>query len=132
MEKNYNAYSNYVYEGVIKMFGNKQKMINTSVEAIDKMNTSGYIFKKVDFSEVGDIIPIKNELQTVVHQKIEMETPKGNMSGDHYLIAISKDNGKLWKFIDTSGKDIETVRKYFPNLSSKLFIPKKKMTKKTI
>lgn len=128
MEKNYNAYSNYVYDGVIKMFGDKKKMISTSVDAFNKMSKAGYTFKKVDFSEAGDIIQTKNELQTVVHQKIEMETPNGNVLGDYYLIAISKDNGKFWKFIDTSGKDIESVRKYFPTLSPKLYIPKKKIT----
>lgn len=128
MEKNYNAYSNYVYDDVIKMFGDKKKMISTSVDAVEKMSKAGYTFKKIDFSEVSDIIHTKNELQTVVHQKIEMETPKGNVLSDYYIIAVSKDNGKLWKFIDTSGKSIESVRKYFPNLSSKLYIPNKKIT----
>ncbi|KFF08823.1 hypothetical protein IX38_05190 [Chryseobacterium luteum] len=51
-----------------------------------------------------------------------------NVLGDYYIIAVSNDNGKLWKFIDTSGKSIESVRKYFPNLSSKLYIPNKKTT----
>lgn len=124
MEKNYNAYSNYVDDGVIKMFGDKKKMISTSVDAVEKMSKAGYTFKKVNFSDVSDIVHTKNELQTVVHQRIEMETPKGNILGDYYLIAISKDNGKLWKFIDTSGKSIESVRKYFPNLSSQLYIKK--------
>lgn len=128
MEKNYNAYSNYVDDGIIKMFGDKKKMISTSVDAVNKMSKSGYTFKKVDFSEADDIIHTKNELQTVVHQKIEMETPNGNVLGDYYLIAISKDNGKFWKFIDTSGKDIESVRKFFPNVSPKLYIPKTKLT----
>ncbi|ANF51355.1 hypothetical protein A0O34_12920 [Chryseobacterium glaciei] len=127
MEKNYDAFSNYVYDGVIKMYGNKKKMIDASVDAINQMEKAGYTFKDVTFSEVSDIINNKAELQTVVHQKIEMETPKGKILGDYYLIGISKDNGKLWKFIDTAGKNISEMIKYFPNLSSKLNIPKKKI-----
>ncbi|MET3538531.1 hypothetical protein [Chryseobacterium limigenitum] len=128
MEKNYNAFSNYVYDGVIKMYGNKKKMIEASVDAINKMEKAGYTFKDVTFSDASDIINNKTELQTVVHQKIEMETPKGKILGDYYLVGISKDNGKLWKFIDTVGKNISEMIKYFPNLSSKLNIPKKKIT----
>ncbi|WP_153395431.1 hypothetical protein [Chryseobacterium vaccae] len=129
MNKNYDVFSSYVHEGVIKMMGGKKKMINVSVAAMDTMNKQGYHFKKVDFSDVSDIITVKNEQQAVVHQKIQMDTPKGNINADYYMIAVSGNNGKNWKFIDTSGKDIQTMRKYFPNLSSQLVIPKKKISK---
>ncbi|KPE51991.1 hypothetical protein [Chryseobacterium indologenes] len=129
MNKNYDVFSSYVHEGVIKMLGGKKKMIDISAAAIDKMSKEGYHFKKVDFSDASDIITVKNEQQAVVHQKIQMSTPKGNINADYYMIAVSGNNGKNWKFIDTSGKDIQTMRKYFPNLSSKLNIPKKKISK---
>lgn len=129
MDKKYDVFSNYVHEGTIKMLGGKKKMIDVSVAAMDTMNKQGYHFKKVDFSDVSDIITVKNEQQAVVHQKIQMDTPKGNINADYYMIAVSGNNGKNWKFIDTSGKDIQTMRKYFPNLSSKLIIPKKKISK---
>ncbi|KQM50328.1 hypothetical protein [Chryseobacterium sp. Leaf201] len=126
MKKNYTAYSNYVYDGVIKMFGDKKSMIDASVDTVNRMEDAGFIFKNVNFSEILNVINYKNELQAVVHQIIEMKTPKGNVLGDYYLIAFSKD-GKLWRFIDTSGKDISEVRKYFKNLSPELYIPKKKI-----
>lgn len=129
MNKNYDVFSGYVHEGVIKMMGGKKKMIDVSVAAMDTMNKQGYHFKKVDFSDVSDIITVKNEQQAVVHQKIQMDTPKGNINADYYMVAVSGNNGKNWKFIDTSGKDIQTMRKYFPNLSSQLVIPKKKISK---
>lgn len=40
------------------------------------------------------------------------------------LIAISTDNGKNWYFVDTPGKDIQTMKKALPNLSGELVIPK--------
>lgn len=44
------------------------------------------------------------------------------------LIAISTDKGANWTFIDTSGKDISTMEKTFPYLSSQLELPSKKVT----
>lgn len=78
----------------------------------------------------------QNHKEIVIRQATEMRkyfmeknyNAYSNVLGDYYIIAVSNDNGKLWKFIDTSGKSIESVRKYFPNLSSKLYIPNKKTT----
>ncbi|MDR2237695.1 MAG: hypothetical protein LBE92_16350 [Chryseobacterium sp.] len=129
MDKNYSVFGNYVHDDVIKMLGGKKKMIEVSVAAMEKLSKEGYRFKKVDFSDVSEIIQVKNEQQAVVRQKIQMDTPKGNVNADYYMIAISKDNGRQWKFIDTSGKDLQTMKKYFPNLSSQLTIPSKRITK---
>jgi hypothetical protein len=42
------------------------------------------------------------------------------------FIAISKDEGKNWTFFDTNSKNIATIKKSFPNLSSALRIVEKR------
>ncbi|MEX0314298.1 MAG: hypothetical protein AB3N18_08985, partial [Allomuricauda sp.] len=67
-----------------------------------------------------------NELQCSLTQIIVMQTPRGKIESEYTLIGISKDNGQNWTFIDTSGKDKETMLKYFPNLHNDIVIKPKK------
>lgn len=52
-----------------------------------------------------------------------MKTGFGSLSLESTLIAISKDKGKTWTFIDTSIYQINDVKKALPDLSPELVIP---------
>jgi hypothetical protein len=54
-----------------------------------------------------------------------MKVPEGRIVSKATLIAISNNNGKKWYFVDTAGKDFQTMRKTFPNLNEGLIIPEK-------
>jgi hypothetical protein len=52
-----------------------------------------------------------------------MRVPGGRIVSQSTLIGISNNGGENWYFIDTSGKDIQTMKRSFSNLSEKLIIP---------
>ena len=86
------------------------------------MKNDGFKFINMNYSSPSKFIKKGKELQITLTQELLMETPKGKILGSYSLIGVSIDNGKNWKFIDTSGKDKKTMLKYFPNLSSEIVI----------
>lgn len=125
LEKNYKEFLNFSHPKVVEMIGGREKLIQATTAAMGRMEKEGYIFKNVNFKEPSKFIKKGNETQVTIRQEILMKTPKGKILADYTLIGISNDNGKNWKFIDTSGKSKEVMRKYFPNLSPDIVIKPK-------
>ena len=80
----------------------------------------------MNFKNPSEYLNKGNELQCSLTQVIVMKTPRGKIESEYTLIGISNDDGKNWTFIDTSGKDKETMLKYFPNLHDDIIIKPKK------
>jgi hypothetical protein len=73
--------------------------------------------------EPSKIVKSGKEMQATVTQHTEIKLPQGRLVSISTLIAVSTDNGINWTFIDTSNKDMVTLRKALPNLSPSITIP---------
>lgn len=125
LEKDFMSFSKYTYPKIIEMMGGKHKMVEAMEMVLEEMTSNGTDFLNITFGEPSKIITVGSELQCTVPQTIEMKIPEGKLISNSTLIAISIDNGKNWYFVDTSGKDIQAMKKALPNLSEELVIPEK-------
>ncbi len=122
----YESFANYTYPKVIEMMGGKSNMVQATKQGMNKMKNDGFSFTDLNFKSPSEFLKKGNELQCSLTQVIVMETPRGKIESEYTLIGISNDNGQNWTFIDTSGKDKETMLKYFPNLHNEIIIKPKK------
>ena len=90
-----------------------------------QIKSKGIVINSIVFNPPSEIVKNKNELQCTISQHTELKPAKGRVITYTTLIAISTDNGKSWKFIDTSNRDIKAIRTVFPNLSNKITLPPK-------
>ena len=123
IKKDYNSFTKFTYPKLIEMMGGKEKMIEQISKEFKKMNADGFDFINITFGNSSEIITTNNELQSTLPQNIEMKVPGGRLVSQSTLIAISNNGGKNWCFIDSSGKDIQAMKRIFSNLSEKLVIP---------
>lgn len=79
-------------------------------------------FSNITFDEPL-IVKSGNELQATIAQHTEIKLSQGRLVSTSTLIAISTDKGSNWTFIDTSNKEMATLRKALPNLSPTITIP---------
>ena len=122
----YENFANYTYPKVIEMMGGKSNMVKATEQGMSKMKNDGFSFTDLNFKNPSEFLKKGNELQCSLTQVIVMKTPRGKIESEYTLIGISGDNGQNWRFIDTSGKDKETMIKYFPNLHDDIVIKPKK------
>lgn len=130
LEKKYKEVLGFTHPEVIKMFGGQEKMIQMTTAQLKKMENDGFSILDITYKEPSNFFKVGKETQVTIRQEILMKSPKGKILGGYTIIGISKDDGKNWKFIDTSGKSKEMMLKYFPNLSPEIVIKPK--TKKII
>lgn len=123
--RDYNTIADYTYPGILELVGGKVEMLKKLESDTKEMEAKGVKVISVTIGEPSDIYETEKEIQCILPQIITMEVPKGTMEAKSTLIAISSDNGKTWYFIDTSGNDIETIRKMLPNVSPEINLPPK-------
>jgi hypothetical protein len=124
--EDFENFANYTYPKVIEMMGGKSNMIKATKEGMSQMKNDGFSIIDLNFKNPSEFLKKGNELQCTITQIIVMKTPSGKIESEYTLIGISNDNGQNWTFIDTSGKDKETMLKYFPNLHDDITIKPKK------
>ncbi len=123
MSGDYKTFANYTYPLVVKSMGGASKMIEVLNRTTNDMQAQGMSFSNITFDEPSKIVKSGKELQATIAQHTEIKLSQGRLVSTSILIAVSTDNGANWTFIDTSNKDMETLRKALPNLSSFIVVP---------
>lgn len=119
----YRMLAKYTYPPVVKMMGGAENMAATVQKLMANMKAQGVAFNNVSFGEPTKMFKSGNELQSTIAQHLEMQIKESKLVSTSTLIAISTDNGVNWTFVDTSNKDIATIKKLLPNLSPAISIP---------
>ncbi len=119
----YKVFLHYIYPGIIKLMGGETKMVAVFAKVADDMKLKDMVFNSIAFGEVSKIVKRGNELQCIIPQYIEIKLPGGRIVSTSSLIAISTDEGNDWDFVDTSNKDISTIKRLLPQLSNAIIIP---------
>lgn len=121
----YKGFLRYLHPSMISGAGGEAKMIELLNNQNAQLKSRGIKISSIIFNLPTEVVRSKNELQCTMSQQTELKPERGRVITYTTLIAISTDNGKTWKFIDTAKMDIATVRKLLPNLSSKIILPPK-------
>lgn len=125
--ENFGPYVNFVHPEVLKMAGGSDRMIELIEQQFSALKDAEMVIQDVVMGKPTPIVSYKNQLQSTIPQSLIITTPDSRITSKYNLIAVSNDSGKSWSFIDTQGKDILTMRKTFPSLSSELILPNKEL-----
>lgn len=103
---------------------------NSTGQAGMTMDSAFAIFKsfggkveKITYGNPGKIVEYKKELQSTLPQTTEITSPFADVVLNSTLVAISRDNGKNWYFVDVSMGKIKELKARLPNLSPELVVP---------
>ena len=119
----YATFAKYTYSKLLAAMGGVNKMTTALTKVTNDMKSKGMSFNNITFGEPSKIIKSGKELQATIAQHTDIRVPNGRAVSTSTLIAISTDNGISWTYIDTSNRDIPTLRKALPNLSRAITIP---------
>lgn len=120
--ENYEQLAKFTHPEIIKMMGGKAKMIEVTKSEMDKIKRQGITYESLGFKDPSSFIKNDQEIQFSITQEIVMDTPRGKVLTTSSMIGISYDNGANWTFIDTMGKNKETIRQLFPFVSDNIVL----------
>jgi hypothetical protein len=123
----FNTVADHTYPKVIRLMGGRANMISTTAQEMRKMESSGFTIKSVSVVEPNKVQIIGTQIFSIVPMAMTMRVPGGTMLVESFLIAISEDGSKTWKFVDgTIAGNRPMLRRIFPVAADKLRLPPKK------
>lgn len=125
-EKDYSLLLDFTYPAVLEMGGGKEMMLQFVKEAIDQMNADGFFIDSVTVGQPGEIFEAGNELHALIVQKVFTHYDGGRLVGESSLLAVSKDKGLHWYFLDVKQLTPELTKQVFPDFNNNLIIPEPK------
>lgn len=123
LKGDYETFARYTYPPLLKAMGGESRMAATLRQTVVGMQAKGMSFSSIVVDSPSKIVKSGSEFQCTLQQHTTIKLVNGKAVATSTLIAISKDGGKNWLFVDTSNKDVTTMRKALPNLSTAIVIP---------
>lgn len=124
LQKNYSTIIDYTYPKIVEMGGGKPALLK-AIESSFKKIDGGFEFEKITFGEPQKIYVAGKELHCIVPETLTIKTNKGKIQATYALLAVSRDNGNKWYFVETHKFTPEILKKIFPNFNYNLVIPEK-------
>jgi len=114
------------YPTLVKELGGREKAIEQSAAIMNQIKTQGFVITAFTVGEPGDFSKEGDNTFVVVPTAMEMTAPVGKIESKSYLLGISSDAGKTWRFLDGAGMQSKELRdKLLPPLPAKLKLPEK-------
>ena len=123
VKSDYAAVAEMTYPPLVEKVGGRDKMIASIKSGMEAMKAQGVSFQSVSVEDdPSDTVPNGSELYVVVPYTLKMNVPQGTLAAKTYVIGISGDNGKSWKFVN-GAKDMGRIKELLPNLPDQLKLP---------
>lgn len=116
----------HTHPKVVEMVGGKEKMISVIRQGTEAMAQQGVSIEKVTFGEPSMTVEAGDEIHCLIPQVIYMKIPQGRIRTEASLLAVSRDRGKNWFFVDTANLNMENIGQVFENYNPALVIPDRK------
>jgi hypothetical protein len=110
---------------IIEKAGGRDQMIALLEFNAQQMKSNGSTIQSVSFDTPADLAEGGAELFGIIRYSLVM-TVRGRQANQRFfLIGVSEDGGRIWKFVDGGQADLAKVRKLFPNFPGQLRLPEK-------
>jgi hypothetical protein len=115
---------NYTHPALVQRSGGKDKLIGKLRKASDNMRAEGYRIVESSVAEPLQIVRAGDEMHAVLPLKeVIVRAKHGELHSSGYLLGVSRDDGRTWKFINGSALTEKDVREMLPNYNRKLRLP---------
>jgi hypothetical protein len=131
-QKNSKKFIGYMHPVMIELAGGEEQLRMISDSALKVFEQFGGRVSKISFGNPGEVVNHKKMLQSVIPQTLTLTSFVGDVELSTSLIAISEDEGKNWRFIDTNLFSLKEIKSAMPEISSTLVIPKSAPPKVTL
>ena len=125
LNDDYETLIKFTYPKVIELVGGRDKMISLIKKGKIEMGQQGISFDKVIIGKPSKTVIAGDEIHCLVPQTVYMKVPKGKLKSETQLLAVSRDNGSNWFFIDAVSLTKDNIKRVLPNYNFDLVLPTK-------
>lgn len=126
VSSDYETLIKFTYPSLIEEAGGPEKSFEQIKKDIEDLKNQGVTFDSVYVGQPTIFVNAGEEIHTLIPETMFVNGPRGTLMSESYLIAITKDKGLTWYFIDAAEIDNNNIKKMLPHYNLDLKIPPKK------
>ncbi|WP_374949494.1 hypothetical protein [Mucilaginibacter sp.] len=111
------------YPALIELSGGREMMQKLITDKIETIRKRGIVKFEGTVGLPGPVYKAGTQLHCLIPEYIIFRMPKGHYYAESYLLGVSDDNGKKWKFLDVGSMPQTILHKLLPNYNDALVIP---------
>ena len=123
----YKKFLTFIYPKLVELVGGPEAMIDMVKSGMRDIEAKGLKTLSYTIGEPEPPTQIEKGLFAIVPTKLRMQSPRGVIASESFMIGISRDGGENWTFISGIGTTDEAqLRMILPEVVGKLKFPEKK------
>jgi hypothetical protein len=128
VDNDFKTYADFNYPKLLEQAGGKEQFVRFLEADLIKQKERGGKFHKISVTNPSKEVECNGELQCVLRQESTLSL-RSFSGGKPFtvasnLIGISTDKGKSWTFLDVFDKNVEDIKKLFPNICDNIPLTK--------
>jgi hypothetical protein len=123
VKKDYETVANHTYPKILKAAGGKEKMIQMIKMGMQEMQARGFTLDNATVGSPGKFYKAGKEIHCLVPEMVVIKSNNSRLVNHTNLLAISKDGGNFWYFLDINQSNYKMIPKILPNFNKNLIIP---------
>lgn len=118
--------ADYTHPKLLEKVGGRNQLIAFLQKGVAEMKAQGFETLSYDNDAPTQVLTVGRMIYAVVPGKLRSRTPGGVMVSETFMIGISADGGKSWKFVGGNTADPARLKMLFPAAAGKLRLPAEK------
>lgn len=123
-EQDFETLLDSTHPRVFEAVGGRAPILDALKAAAAEWRAEGAEVVGYEAGEPGEIVRAGARLFAVVPTELKMDTPKAAGTLKSYMLAISDDGGKVWKFVDGAGLNEDVLKVLVPEAVGVVTLPK--------
>lgn len=123
ISNDYAALVKFTYPPIVKKAGGQESSVAKIKNELESLRLQGVTFDSISVGEPSIFVKAGEEIHTLIPETQFLNVPQGLLRSESCLLAISKDEGKTWYFLDTADLDSNNIKSTVPNFNFELKIP---------
>lgn len=124
MSEDFEVFFDATYPKIIELAGGRAAMLADLKKEVARWRAQNVKVLAYEVGGPGDVSKAGTKLFSVVPVELKMEVPGAVFTQKSFLLAVSTDGGKVWKFIDGTTLDKDKLKLLVPEASEVVSLPK--------
>ena len=123
LEGDYGRLADYTYPKLVELLGGREKMAEFVRKGVEDLKAGGFNPLSSVPSAPVQVLRVGRQTYAIVPLKFKMRAPGQVLVSDSFMIAVSDDGGKDWKFLSGASVDEARLKILLPGAAGKLKLP---------
>lgn len=123
IEGDYGRLADFTYPKLVELLGGREKLVEVVRKGVEGMKAEGFVPLSSAPSAPVQVLKAGRQTYAIVPLKFKMRAPGQLLVSDSFMIAISDDGGKNWKFLSGASVDEARLKILLPDAAGKLKLP---------